>query len=141
MVDNATGYADRCALEAGFLRCASRVGVPSTRAAWLARDALESKASPKWRLREAFCAAWLLRSRRAQSYRFAESAPTSDSLRATLFNEEFAYQYAARASALAFLLVSAWLAPTASYSNRGVMTDVLSCAVEARDHVLATGSV
>ena len=31
-VENAKGYAERFALEAGFRRCASRVGVPNTRA-------------------------------------------------------------------------------------------------------------
>ena len=81
------------------------------RAAWFARDVPESVASPKWCLREAFCAAKFPRSHRAQSYWLAESAPRSGSLRGSLFNGGSAYHCAARASALAFLLVSAWLAP------------------------------
>ena len=139
LVDNATGYADRYGLGAGFRRCASRVGVPNARAAWFARDVPDSIASPTWRLYEAFCAAKLPRSHRAQSRRFAESMPRSESLRGTLFNEGFGYQYAARAAALVFLSASVWLAPTACYSNRVMMTEVLTRAIEARDHMLATG--
>ena len=38
-----------------------------------------------------------------------------------------------------FLLVSVWLAPTASFGGRPMMTDVLTRAIEAIDHMLATG--
>ena len=81
LVENAKGYADRYALEAGFRRCASRVAAPSTRQAWCVRDVPESMASPKWRLSEAFCSLKLPRSHRAQSYRFAERTPMSEPIR------------------------------------------------------------
>ena len=139
LVDNATGYADRYASGAGFRRCASRVGVPNARAAWFVRDTPESMAPPAWRLYEAFCAAKLPRSHRAQSRQFAESMPRSESFRGALFNEGFEYQYAARAAALAFLSAPVWLAPTARYSNRVMMTEVLTRSIEARDRMLATG--
>ena len=59
---------------------------------------------------------------------------------ALLFNEGFVYQYSARASALVVLLRSVWLTPTASYSNQVMMTEVVTRAIEAREHTLATGS-
>ena len=138
-VENATGYADRYALEAGFRRCASPAGVPNARAARFARDVPESMAPPAWRLYKVLYAAKFPRSRRVKSCRFAESAPTFESLRGALFNEVFVHQYAARASALAFLLMSVWLAPAASYSNRVAMTESITRAIEARKHMLATG--
>ena len=112
LVENAKGYADGYALETGFRRCTSRVGVPDSRAAWHVRDAPESTASPKWCLYESFCAVKLPRPRRSQCYWYAESAPTSESFRGAFFDKGLAYLYAARASALVFLPLSAWLAPT-----------------------------
>ena len=117
LVDNAKGYADRYALEARFRRCASRVGVPNARAAWFVRGAPELMASPKWCLSEAFWSLKLPMSYRVQPYRFAVRTPMSETLRGSLRNEGFAYQFAARVSAVAFLVVSVWLAPTVSYGT------------------------
>ena len=55
LVENATGCADMYALGAGFRRGASRVGVPSSRAARFVRDVPESMASPGWCLFESSC--------------------------------------------------------------------------------------
>ena len=133
LVENAKGCADRCALGAGFRRCASRVSVPNTRASWSLRDAPEFMASPEWCLFGAFCLLKPPRSHRVQSYRFAERPPMSESLRSSLFSEGFAYQFASRASALAFLLASVWLAPTVSYSDRVMVTVVITRAIAARE--------
>ena len=96
-------------------------------------------ASPKWCLYEAFCAVKLLMCHRAQPYCIAECTPMPASLRGALFNERFAYQYAARASAIVFLSVSVRIPPTASYRNRVMMTGAITRAIEAREHMLATG--
>ena len=53
LVDNALGRADRYALEAGFLRCASRLGVPNSRASWFARDVPSGAGNAEWYLYEA----------------------------------------------------------------------------------------
>ena len=63
----------------------------------------------------------------------------SESLRGSLFNEGYVYQFAARASALAFLSASVWITPTVSYSNRAMMTEAIARAIESREHILATG--
>ena len=94
--------AGRFALEAGFRRCASRVGVPSTRASWFVGDVPEFMASPKWYLFAVFCSSRVRKSHRAQSYRFAGRPPRPEALRGSLYNEGFVYQYASRASALVF---------------------------------------
>ena len=57
-----------------------------------------------------------------------------------MYNDGFVYQFALRVSALVFSLVSAWLAPTASYENRVTTTEVITRAIEAREEMLATGS-
>ena len=48
LVGNALRYAGRCALEAGFRRCATRVGAPNSRVSWLARDAPEGIGNAGW---------------------------------------------------------------------------------------------
>ena len=48
LVDNSLGYAERNALEAGFRRCATRVGAPNSRVSWLARDAPEGIGNAGW---------------------------------------------------------------------------------------------
>ena len=54
--------------------------------------------------------------------------------------DSFAYQYVARALALVFLLVSAWLTPPVSHVNRVAMAEVITRAVEACEMMLPTGS-
>ena len=61
------------------------------------------------------------------------------SLRGSLFNEGFVRQYASRASALVWLLGPVWLTPTVSYSSRAAMTEVITRAIEVREHMLASG--
>ena len=50
------------------------------------------------------------------------------------------YHFAARASAFAMSLVSAWLTPTVSYRNRAMLTEVLTRALEVRDQDMVCGS-
>ena len=50
LVDNALGYAGRCALEAGFRRCASRMGIPNSRASWFARYVPSGVGNAEWYL-------------------------------------------------------------------------------------------
>ena len=140
LVANAKGYADMYALEAGFRRCASRVGVPNTRASWFARDVPEFTASPKWYLFDTSRSMRMRKSRRLKSYRFAGRPPRPESLKGSLRNEGFAYQYPSRVSA-SILLASARLMTTASYGNRVATTDVITRAIGAREEMSATGSV
>ena len=90
LVADARGYSGKYASEAGFRRCASRVGVPNTRASWFVRDVPEFLASPTWLLFETFRSMRIWGSRRVQSYRFAESPPWPEPLRGSLYNEGFA---------------------------------------------------
>ena len=55
---------------------------------------------------------------RAASYRMVEGMLSSESHRGSLYGEGVAYQRAARASALVFLLVSVWLTLAVGYGNR-----------------------
>ena len=48
LLTNARKYAGRCALEAGFRRCPSRVGVPNARASWFGFDVPAHQASAEW---------------------------------------------------------------------------------------------
>ena len=50
LVKNASQYSERCAPEAGFRRCTSRLGVPSMRAPWFESDAPQYIASSEWQL-------------------------------------------------------------------------------------------
>ena len=72
--------------------------------------------------------------------RMVEGMPSSESLRGSQRNEWFVYQYAARASALVFLLVSLRLTPAAGYGNRVMVSEVLARAVEARRRMMGAGS-
>ena len=53
LADNALGYADRYALEAGFRRCASRIGAPNSRAGCFVRDVPNCMGNAEWRLYDA----------------------------------------------------------------------------------------
>ena len=139
LVANAKGCADKYALEAGFRRCASRAGAPYTRASWFVRDVPDFMASPEWYLFGTFCSMRTRKLRRVQAYRFAARPPRPESLKGSLRNEGLVYQFAPRASALVFLLVSALLAPTASYENRVATTEVISRAIDAREGMSTTG--
>ena len=53
LVENALEYAGRYALEAGFRRRNSRVGIPNSRAGWFVRDVPENMGNAEWRFYEA----------------------------------------------------------------------------------------
>ena len=76
---------------------------------------------------------------RVAPYRMAERVPASDALRGSLYGEGYVCQYTARFSSSVFLPVSAWLAPTASYGNRVVITEVIARAAEARRRMMGAG--
>ena len=125
LVKNARNYAERYELEAGFRRCASCMSVPNARASFFEVDAPPRQAYPEWL---AYWAAQELRfpgDQQAQPYRFAECAPTPHSLRGSLEDEGSAYQCAACAAALVFLLAPAMVAPAAIYSNCVMLTEVI----------------
>ena len=48
LAGNALKYADRCALEAGFCRCASRAGVLNSRTGSFVRDVPKTSGDAKW---------------------------------------------------------------------------------------------
>ena len=131
LVGAALKYADRYALEAFFRRRTSRVGVSNSRAAWFVRDVPKSMGNAE----RCFSPDFL----RAAPRRMAEGMPSSEALRGSLYGEGYVYQYAARFSSLAFLLVPAWLAPAVSYGNRVMTTEVVARAMEACRRMMGTG--
>ena len=138
-MDNALAYADRYALEAGFRRFSSRLGVPNSRASWFARDVLAGAGNAEWPLYEAVGATYLPPFFRVAPCRLAEVMPRSDAFRGSLSGQGYLYQYAFRFSALAQLLASVWLAPTVSFCNRVMFTEVVTRAVEARHRQMCAG--
>ena len=140
LVDNALRYADRYALEAGFRRRTSRVGIPNSRASWFVCDVPEGMGNAEWRLFEAAGESYFPASFRVAPYRIAEGMPLSDALRGPLEGQGYVYQYATRFSALVFLLVSVWLAPTASRRRRIMITEVFTRAMAARYRQMCAGS-
>ena len=124
LVKNASRFPESFAPGAGFRRCASRLGVPDVRASWFEFDAPQYIGHPGWLLSEGIALLRLSKEQQVQSYRFAGRAPAAQSLRCALYDEGSAYQFAARASALIFFLVSAMLSPSASYCNRGMIFEV-----------------
>ena len=132
-------YADRCALEAGFRRRTSRMGVSNSRAAWFVRDVPKSMGNAERCFYEAADELRLPEFLRVAPRRMAEGTPSSEGLRGSSYGEGYAYQFAARFSSLAFLLVSAWLAPAVSYGNRVMTTEVIARAMEACRRMMGTG--
>ena len=128
LVKNACKCAEGRAPEVGFRHSSSRMGVPNARASWFERDAPSYQASAEWLVYTAINELRLLKDQQVQPYRFAEGAPTSQFLRGALEGEGFAHQFAARAAALVFLLVSAKLTPTVSYRNRVMITEIITRA-------------
>ena len=122
LVKNACKFSERYALEAGFRRCSSRVGAPNTLASRFEVVAPSYQSSAEWSVYAAINELRLSKDQQVQPYRPAESATTSHSLRGALRGEGFAYQSAAHAAALTFLLASVMLAPTASRRNRVMPT-------------------
>ena len=57
----------------------------------------------------------------------------------SLSGKGYLYQYAFRFAALVQLLASVWLAPTASYCNRVMFTEVVARAMEARRRQMCAG--
>ena len=76
---------------------------------------------------------------RVSPYRLAEGMARSDALRGSLSGQGYLYQYALRFAALVHLLVSVWLAPTVSYCNRVMFTEVAARAMEARHRQMCAG--
>ena len=93
----------------------------------------------KWRFFEAESDLRLPNFLCAAPDRMVEGAPSSESLQGSLYGEGFVYQYAARSSALALLLVSVWLAPTVGYGNRVIISEVIARAIGARRRVIGSG--
>ena len=139
MVDNALGYADRYALDAGFRRCASRFGISNSRASWFTRDVPSGVGNAEWYLYEDAVISYLLASFRVAPYRMAEGMPLSDALRGSISGQSYVYQYVFRSSALVLLLVWVWLTPTASRRNRVMLTEVVTRAMEARHRQMCAG--
>ena len=86
-VGNASKYADRYALEAGFRRRASRMGVPNARAAWFARDAPQSTGRAEGRFYEAASDLRLPDFLLVAPYRMVGGMPSSGSLWGSLYGE------------------------------------------------------
>ena len=101
LVDNALGYANRYALEAGFRRCTSRLGIPNSRASWFARDVPSGPGTAEWGLCGAVGATYLPPFFRFAPYRMAEGMPRSDALHGSLSGQGYLYQYAFRFAAFA----------------------------------------
>ena len=139
LVANAMSYAEQCALEAGLKRCNSRVGVTTTRAGWFVRDAPAPMGNAEWLLYKALSEGMVSAILKVSPFRMAESMPVSDSMRGSMQNQGFAYQYVRRLRALVFLLTYVWLAPTASYSNRVTFAEVATRALEACKMMVNTG--
>ena len=98
--------------------------------------------SPELFFCEALCKEQLSAAQQVKQYRITEGAPASPSLRGSLKRGSgLLYQYVARIQALAQLLVEVWLTPTARYSNRVAITEVLTRAVEACHQMICTGSM
>ena len=91
LVDNALGYAGRCALEAGFRRCASRMGIPNSRASWFARYVPSGVGNAEWYLYEAIGITYLPAFFRVAPYRMAEGMPLSDDPRGSLAGQGYVY--------------------------------------------------
>ena len=76
-----------------------------------------------------------------QLRRLAVRAPSSRLLRGSSDNVGFAYQFAARASALVMLLASVLPTPTVRYRKRVVATEVITRALEVCNQKMVCGSV
>ena len=137
---NASQYAERYAVEAGFRRCLPRLDVPNTRASVFEFEAPQYMASPGWLLYEAIARFRLPGEQQVRTHRPADRAPTSQSLRGALDNEGFVYQVAARARALIFMTASLILSPSASYCNRSMIIGVISRALEVCGAKMVRGS-
>ena len=141
LVDNAISYAERYKLEAGLKRRHSRAGIRPTRAGWFVRDFPTPMGGPEWHLYQALPEWHLPAAFRVLPYRILESMPTSPPLKGPLRGSGLLHQYVARIQSLAQLLVEVWLTPTARYSNRVAITEVLTRAIEARYKMIRTGSI
>ena len=93
----------------------------------------------EWCFFEAVGASRLPPCLRVAPYRMAGGMPLSDALRRSLGGQGSVYQYAARFSSPVFLLVSVWLAPTASFCNRIMIAEVIARAMEAGHRQMRTG--
>ena len=141
-VDNARKYAGGYALEAGFRRRASRLGVPNARSGFFVPDVPKNQTPPEWLVYSAIQSFRLPKDQQVQPYRFAECAPTPYSLRGSLEGGGFVYQFAARAAALILLLASVVLAPTACYRNRAMLTEAITRPFEvAQFAYVAVGGI
>ena len=100
------------------------------RASWFEFDAPQHIALPEWLLYKAISFLRLPKEKEVQTYRLAERAPAPQSLRGALDNEGFVYQFAARASALVFVLVSVTPPPSVSCLNRVMFIGVSTRALE-----------
>ena len=109
LVKNACRCSDEYALGAGFRCRSSRSAAPNARATLFERDAPRHMSPPDWFLFLAVSELRLSNAQRLQPYRFAVPAPSPQSLRGSLGDEGFVYQFTARASALVMLLASVWL--------------------------------
>ena len=65
--------------------------------------------------------------------------PLSGARRGSLGGQGYVYEYSARFTSLVFLLVSGWLAPTASYRNRIMITEVITRATGACRRQMCAG--
>ena len=115
------------------------MGLPNARAAWFVRDVSQSMGRSEWRFFEAVCDLRLPDCCRLAPYRIVAGMPTSEALRGSPYDEGFVYQSAARVSALVFMLVSAWLTPTAGYGNRVMFTEAIARAIEACRRMMGIG--
>ena len=139
LVAGALKYGDRYALGAGFRRRAPRMGIPNSRAGRFVRDFPKSVGNAEWRFYDAVGELRLPDFLCVTPYCMAEVMLLSDALRGSLYGEGFAYQHAARFSSLVFLLVAVWLAPTASYGNRVMITGVIARGAEACRRMIGAG--
>ena len=96
--------------------------------------------SPEWYFYDAFCEKQVGPKYRAQAYRFVAGAPSAYSLRGSPGGQGFAYQFAARASPLVFLLASVWVGPTVSDANRVMAAGAVARALGACDREMTRGS-
>ena len=132
--------AEQYALEAGLKRCSSRAGICPTRAGRFARDGPIPRSNAERHLFQALAERLLSVILQVDPYRMADCMPRPETLRGSLRNQGFAYEYAARPQTLAFLLTEAWLAPAASFRNRVTFTEVATRAMETCRKMISTGS-
>ena len=138
---NARQFSERYAVEAGFRRCSSRLGVPNPRASWFECDVLQNMAPPGRFSFSAFSHLRVSRYQRAKPHHFAARAPSSQSLRCSSGDGGFAYQFVSQASALVMLLTSGLVTPTVSYRNRVMATEVITRAHEVCEQKMVGGYV